>query len=58
MDKGKGCRSRHVRDRQTDTVSLLKAPPISTSSKKARLQGYLAAGDISTRLYPGPVTFF
>ena len=25
--------------------------PIRTSSKKARLQGYLAAGDISTRAY-------
>ena len=50
MGKSKGCRSRHVLDRQTPS-SLHKnfthvCMPISTSSKKSRLVGYLQAGDI------------
>ena len=55
MDKSKGCRSRHVRDRQMPSLHKRfthVCMPISTSSKKTRLQGYLKAGDIGTRAYP------
>lgn len=58
MDQGKRCRSCHVRDHRTAATSRHKSSlclflhtRISTSSKKTRLQGYLAAGDISTLLH-------
>ena len=54
MDKSKGCRSRHVRDRQTP-LSLQKFYYVCTpdrgvtSSKKSCLQSHLAVGDFGTR---------